>query len=87
MATDMTIRETAYSHERLAELISTQGRRIDWFATRLGERVRGQAFDPSYATKLINGDKPITDEIAVAAAWILQVPVEWLRVQDLAHAA
>lgn len=73
------INKTIYSHRLLAELLDTQGRRMDWFAKRLGERVRGEAFDPSYVSKLINGDKPITDELATAAAWILQVPLDWLR--------
>lgn len=69
-----------YSHERLSALIDAQGLRLDWFAEQLGLHMRGEAFDPSYVSKLRAGAKPITPEIATAAARILRVPVDLLTV-------
>ena len=74
----MASNPTRYSALRLTQLLDAQGRRLDWFADQLGKKVRNRPFDPSYVTKLRNGDKPITDEIAHASAAILQVPVDWL---------
>ena len=57
-----------YSHEKLAQVIEEQGRRLDWLAEQLG-------YTPSYISKLKSGSKPITEEIAVRLAEALNVSV------------
>lgn len=71
-----------YSNERLFAIIEHQGLRLDWFATQLGQEVRGEPFNHSYVSKLRSGDRQITPAIANAAARILRVPVDFLIVSD-----
>lgn len=61
-----------FSGYRLGQAMDAQGRRQDWLAELLD-------VSPSYVSKLISGDKPVTEEIARTAAKFLGIPVDWLR--------
>ena len=60
-----------YDHERIADLLETQGRSQVWLANITG-------YNRSYVSTLLNGSRPITDEFAQLAARYLGVPVSWL---------
>lgn len=66
----MTANTTRHDNDRLAALLDAQGVRIDWVAEQIG-------VDPSYITKIKNGDRPLTEELATKLARLFRVPVSY----------
>jgi transcriptional regulator with XRE-family HTH domain len=61
-------------------VLEQQGRTVAWLARRAGVSV-------SYAWRMLNGERPITDEFKVAAADALGVPEDILFPSTPAEAA
>lgn len=61
---------TTYNGRKVAELIEFRGLRHRWVAEQLDVHY-------SYLSKLLSGDKPITDDIARRLSVILAVPTSF----------
>lgn len=55
----------------IERVLETQGRTVAWLARKAGVSV-------SYAWRMLNGERPLTDEFRDAAAEALGVPVDIL---------
>ena len=60
-------------------VLEQQGRTVAWLARKAGVSV-------SYAWRMLNGERPLTDEFRNAAAEALGVPVDILFPADLTKA-
>lgn len=52
---------------RLREFLDSQGRRYSWVAERIG-------VTPSHLTRLMDGERPVTTEVAAKLAELFSVP-------------
>lgn len=67
--------QSRYDHQKIKDTIERQGRRKTWVSEQLG-------ITPSHLSRLILGERPITERNATKLAEILGVPVEDFELRE-----